>query len=90
MTDLQQWFEIAKYIGAGGAFVLGIGCWQLWMAYRAEIAYSKTRDKETLTVLSAMVNTDKEMLFEGTRREDRILNAIDSLKNIILQHQDKK
>lgn len=86
MSDLQSWFEIAKYIGAGGAFVLGVVCWKLWGAYREEVTYSKTRDRETLTVLAAMASQSKDISNMKERREDRILQAIHDLKQTILSH----
>lgn len=87
MTELQQWFELAKSIGAGGAAVLGVVCYMLWKAYREEVTYSKARDRETLTVLAAMVEADKTAIIVDGHHEDRVLAAINELKQLILQHQ---
>lgn len=84
MNDVQTWFEIAKYIGAGGAFVLGVGCWKIWVAYRDEVTYSRTRDRETLTVLAAIAEVNKSNDMTLTMREDRLLAAINELKSLIL------
>lgn len=100
MEGLVQWAEIAKLIGAGGAFVLGVGCWKLWIAYQVELTYSKTRDRETLTVLAAIVNSDKEAMTVYAHGEQKILSAIvnsdrdvkaaiSDLRSTILRHDTK-
>ncbi len=82
MTDLQSWFEVAKYIGAGGAFVLGLVAWKIWNAYQSELAYSKTRDRETLVVLNALGTNDRD----HATRDASILEAINELKELIQRH----
>lgn len=89
LGTLNEWFEIAKYIGAGATFVLGIVCWNLWLAYKEELKYSKSRDRETLTVLSAIVDADKTNLNAHNQSELKILHAIQELKAIIIEHKTK-
>ena len=76
---LLEWFEIAKYIGAGATFVLGIAVWKLWKAYQAEVSYSKSRDKETLHVLSALTSMLKDAQAQDTLKDERLMSTIKSL-----------
>ena len=85
-VDVKTWFEIARYVGAGGAFVLAIMSWKLWTAYQAELSYSKSRDRETLTVLNTLMATLKDERLSDLRREDKLMMAIQELKEIILSH----
>ena len=89
MNEVQSWFEIAKYVGAGGAFVLGIGVWKVWTAFQIELSYSKARDRETLNVLAALTAVIKDESITDARHEDKILSAINELKAIVVAHFGK-
>ncbi len=78
MDDLKSWFEIAKYIGAGGAFVLGIVAFLLWKAYQKELDYSKTRDRETLNVLAVLVSGDSNLM-----------KTVEEVRDLIRRHLEK-
>ncbi len=89
MDDLKSWFEIAKYVGAGGAFVLGVISWKLWAAYQEELKYSKTRDRETLTVLNSLTTTMSQTDKSQIDRDTTLQRAIDSLSELIREHLRK-
>ena len=69
-------------IGAGGAFVFGFVAWKVWGAYQEELAYSKTRDRETLIVLNNLGTNDRD----HATRDASILEAINELKEMIQRH----
>ena len=76
MPELETWWSIAQKIGSGAAFVLGVGCWKIWAAYREELTYSKTRDRETLAVLSAIVESSKATERATAAGDEKVLTAL--------------
>lgn len=78
-----EWWDIARYVGAGGAFVLGITSHLLWKAFREEVAYTKARDKETLNVLMTLTNVIKEGDSSGSRRSDSMTAGLQELRHAI-------
>lgn len=86
VDSISQWWEIAKYVGAGGAFVLGIVCWKLWSAYREEVTYSKQRDRETLTVLAEMIKEDAALTTKLDNHQTQLIQAITELRNTVIAH----
>ena len=83
VAQTSQWFEIAKYIGAGATFVLGPISYLLWGAYREEVAYSKLRDKETLNVLASLTKVIQDDSAKGEREENSLKNEMKDLKNSV-------
>lgn len=87
---------MAKWLGAGATFVLGIVVWVLWPAYREEVQYQRQRDKE----ISAVLENLTKILAEDTRN-DSILNkdittslnelkvSMKDLADLIRNHHDK-
>ena len=82
----QAWWEIAKYIGAGATFVMGIVIWRLWPAYQAEIKYSKQRDRETLEIIGALTRVVSETEARASTSHQEVLIAIQRLSDTIHQH----
>ena len=76
MPEIETWWSIAQKIGSGAAFVLGVGCWKIWAAYREELTYSKTRDRETLAVLSAIVESSKATERATAAGDEKVLTAL--------------
>ena len=89
MGNVSAWWDVAKYVGAGGAFVLGIVCWKIWQAYQEEVKYSKQRDRETLTVLAEMVKEDAALATKLDHNKDQVLSAVADLKSTVLRHMEK-
>ena len=94
---MTEWWDIAQKVGSGAAFVLGIGVWAVWKAYREEVTYSKDRDRQTLEVLLKLTKItegiDKrdemsERYQSDSKRE--LLEAIRDLKTTIIAHFDKR
>lgn len=77
--DAKEWFEVAKYIGAGATFVLGPACWILWKALREEMSYSRTRDRETLTVLASI----SDLIRTGQDGQARLSAAVHELTEMV-------
>lgn len=97
MPNAEAMYEIAKSFGAGAAFLLTVACYVIWNAYREELKYSRERERETLTVLSTLTNSLKDISKDGTLRDDKILEAtknilhlIESLQSTILRHLEKR
>lgn len=82
MPTFAEWFEIAKYIGAGATFVLGPVAVALWRAYQGEVTYSKTRDRETLTLLQTL----STRIDDDSKSNAQILTAITDLRDLVVEH----
>jgi hypothetical protein len=86
MKDLESWWEIAKFVGAGGAFVLGAVAYKLWNAYQSELTYSKARDREMLTVLNTLTTTLDKSDQAQASRDSGLQRAIENLSELIREH----
>lgn len=84
MADAQSWFEMSKYLGAGAAFVLGIVLFKVWSAYQVEVGYSKTRDRETLTILNSLTKVIEQRQVTDDKQESLIVRSIDELKRELI------
>ena len=89
-SGFSNWWEVAKYIGAGATFVLGIVVWKLWPAYQSELQYSKQRDRETLDILSALTKVVQGNDLRATEAQREVLAAIERLSDTIHTHFNKK
>lgn len=97
---LNGWWDIAQKVGSGGFLVSGVVVFFLAKAYdakdkalTAEVAYSKDRDKQTLTVMTEYTTLIKTMdardvlsVSEAKSGTTSILKAIDDLKGTIMHH----
>ena len=96
MSDVTAWMEFSKYLGAGAAGILGIVAYKIWAAYQVEISYSKTRDRETLTILNSLTNVIDAKQKQDEREESLVIKGLDdlkremqSLKELIARHWEK-
>lgn len=98
--SFSWWWDVAQKVGAGATFVMGVVLCFLWRAYQAkdaqltsEVAYSKERDKQTLTVMLELTTLIKGMDVRDSKSSDRldagvtaILSSISELKHTIREH----
>lgn len=87
MDEFKAWLELAN--GIGSPAVLGVVCWKLWGALTKEQEYSKTRDKETLTVLNSLVNAMHNEEDRKLHRDDKVMMAIQHCEETIIGHINK-
>lgn len=94
------WWDVAQKVGAGATFVMGVVLCFLWRAYQAkdaqlssEVAYSKERDKQTLTVIMELTTLirgiderDKKAASDGQMGTAEILKSIQELKSLVREH----
>ncbi len=106
-TGLSGWWDIAQKVGGGATLAMGFGLW--WMNrelgrrdavidkkdtdLKAEVQYSKDRDKQTLTVISeltavvkAMDKRDSDGVSVTETNTTKILGAIADLRGVIIEH----
>ena len=99
MTEFSQWLSIAEKLGLGATFILGIACWKLWNVFNGEREYSRTRDKETLTVVSQLTkvldnqqtsevaNTEK-ILSHGNHNHEALIRSMASMLERMEKHSE--
>lgn len=100
--NFSWWWDTAQKVGAGATFVLGIVVAFLWKAYLdkdkqlgVEVAYSKERDKQTLTVMLELTS-----LIKGIDQQNKVdasvfaagisslLTAISDVKATVIAHRN--
>lgn len=91
MDELSGWWEIAKYVGAGGCFVLGIVCWKLWGKIEEdEEKKSKLQDErrqdaiEAVQIISEFRNTLEAMDRSGGERHNQLITKLDQKNEILI------
>lgn len=84
---------MAQKIGSGAAFILGVGIIFIWRAYIKELDYSKSRDVQTLTVLTNLTvivqgleKRDNEFAIKQEQMSNSLLTAIGGLRELIMSH----
>lgn len=87
-NQLGSWWAIAREIGAGASFILGIVAYCLWFRLSSEQDYSRKRDKETLDVLNSISQLVSQGEREAETHADKVLAAVASCQTTILSHID--
>ena len=99
-TTINGWWDIAQKLGSGGALVLGVVIYFLARAYTekdkqltAEVAYSKERDKSTMTImleLTALIKgmDQRDRDYEGKHHDglQTLLKELLELKTLLKEH----
>ena len=92
--------EFAKFIGIGGAAVLCVVVWWLAMRlrerdadYKAEVAFSKERERESFHVLANLTKVYEQGVNASTTHNLEVRNdlhelklSVDSLREMMIRH----
>jgi len=95
MSFTELW-DLAQKGTPVAIVILAVGGAMLWRAYQLELAYSKSRDRETLTMLLSLshlitnLDKDKHELREfHTSAKREVLDAIGRLEENVKEHFKK-
>lgn len=89
-------WDVAQKVGSGGFVVASVIIYKLWPSYQAELAYSKDREKQTLTVLLELTTLirgldahDKDAVSRHVESTKTVMDAIGKLSSLIERHLEK-
>lgn len=100
MIELKEWFELAKALGPGASFILGVVVWAQWRKAISddkkaaeEEKYQRERDDKMREVLVGLTGMLRDLAKDGNTEKERMFEnlnkiegAIDTLQRCITEH----
>lgn len=90
LSALEQWFELAKDIGAGATFVLGPMAWLFWKRMNADDTYIREMNKTSIDTLNTLTATINNMAIETDSKYEKVAECIRQLTDLIRSDMERR